>query len=77
VPYHADLKHHDAHRVGHDVVQLTRDPRTLLRDSETCRRVPLSLGPSGPGFCGLSLFSPLAQREAGDPRDAEIDRDEE
>ena len=44
VPDGADLEHHHADGVGDDVVELARDPRTLLRHRDACRRLALALG---------------------------------
>jgi hypothetical protein len=43
VPDNANLKHHHAHRVGDDVVQLTRDSRALLGNSDACGGFTLPL----------------------------------
>ena len=62
VPDSSDLKHHHAHGVGDDVVQLARDPRALLSDCDAGRRVALALGVRGAFFRRLGLHHPLAQR---------------
>ena len=48
MPDGADLQHHHAHRVGDDVVQLARDPRTLLGDRDARRGLALALGRARP-----------------------------
>jgi len=69
----ADLDHHDADRVGDDVVQLPRDPGPLGRHRRMNpglllglepRRAPLQLGGAQPA---------LAQRPAQQPRTPEHD----
>ena len=44
VPDGADLEHHHAHGVSDDVVELPRDPRTLLCHRDACGRLALALG---------------------------------
>ena len=71
------MEHHDAHRVGDDVVQFARDPHTLLghRDARGCVAIALRLVRAY--FRRLGLFGALAQGEAGDPADGELEWDED
>ena len=87
----ADLEHHHAHRVRDDVVQLARDPRTLLGDGDPCRRLALPLGedrahlrrlalPLGEARAHLrrlGLLGTLAEGVPGDPGDDEPQRNED
>ena len=55
VPHCADLEHHHAHRVRHDVVQLARDAGALLGDRHPRRGLSLPLGEARAHLCRLSL----------------------
>ena len=72
-----DLEDHDADGVGHDVVQLPRDPRPFLGDGDPGRALPFALGPRGALLGGLRLLGPLVQGEPDQPADREEHRDEE
>ena len=71
VPDGADLQHHHADRVGHDVVELARDARALLGDGDARRDLALALGARGALLGGLGLRGALAQ---GDSRRARRSR---
>ena len=71
VPDRADLEHHHADGVGDDVVQLARDPRTLLRHRDPRGRVPLPFGLGRAQLRRLRLLGPLAHGKAREPADAE------
>ena len=72
-----DLEHHHADCVGDDVVELARDPRALLCDGDTCRRLALALGLGRAHFGRLGLHRALAQGVAGEPADPEFERNED
>ena len=77
MPHRADLQHHDADRVGDDVVQLARDPRALLGDRDPGRGLALALGVRRALLGRLGLRGAPAQREAGEPGDHEQGRAED
>jgi hypothetical protein len=77
VPDGADLEHHHTDGVSDDVVELARDSRPLLCHRDAGGRVPLALRDSRAKLSCLGLLGALAQREAGDPGDCEIDREED
>ena len=77
VPDGAHLEHHHADGVGDDVVELAGDPRTLLGHGDACRRLALALGLDRAGLGRLGLALPFAESEAGEPGDAEQERDED
>ena len=77
VPDGPDLEHHDADGVGDDVVELAGDSRPLLGDRQAGRRLALALGMGCPCFRRIGLLGPRVQREAGEPRDPEQERDEQ
>ena len=64
VPDRARLQHHDAHRVGDDVVQLARDPRALLGDRDPGRDLALALRPRRALLGRLGLRRAPAQRRS-------------
>ena len=64
VPDGADLQHHHADGVGDDVVELARDPRTLLGHRDPRGRVPLPLGLGRAHLRRLGLLGPLAERQS-------------
>ncbi len=71
------LKHHHTHRVRDDVVELARDPSTLLRHCDARRRISLALGLGRAPFRDFGLVGALAQGVAGEPADREQERNEE
>ena len=87
----ADLKHHHAHGVGDDVVELARDPGSLLGHRDPSggfslalgegrahlRRLSLPLGEGRAHLRRLGLLGTLAEGVAGDPGDDEPERDED
>ena len=77
VPERADLEHHDAHCVGDDVVELPCDPHTFLGHGDTRRRVAIALRLGSAPFRRLGLLRALAEREARDPADGELEWDED
>ena len=72
VPDGADLKHHHAHGVGDDVVELARDPGSFLGHRDPCRRVSLPLGQGGAHLRRFGLLDTLPEGKAGDPGDREL-----
>ena len=70
----ADLQHHDADRVGDDVVQLARDPRALLGDRDARRRLALALRLAARSSAASACVGALAQREPGEPGEHEHGR---
>jgi hypothetical protein len=77
VPDRADLEHHHAHSVRDDVVQLARDPRSLLCHRDACRCFALPFRLDRTDFRGLGLLCAFAQSKAGGPADPEVDGDED
>ena len=77
VPHGPDLEHHDADGVRDDVVQLAGDPRALLRDGDTGRRLALPLRVIGTRLRHLGVHGALAQGQATEPRDREESRRED
>ena len=73
VPDGADLEHHDADRVGDDVVQLARDASALLGHGDARRRLTLPFCPHGTCLRRLGLLRSRAQSEAYGPGDSELD----
>ena len=64
-----DLKHHHAHGVGDDVVELARDPRTLLRHGDSRGGISLPLGQCRAHLRRFGLLRTLTQGVARDPGD--------
>ena len=91
MPHGADLKHHHAHGMGNDIVELARDSRALLGDRDTCgglslalgerrahlRRLSLVLGKRCAHLRRLGLLGTRTQGVAGDPGDHEPERNED
>ncbi len=77
MPDGPDLEHHHADRMGDDVVQLARDPRSLLCHRDTCSRLALALGLRRAHLGRLGLLGALAQRVAREPADPELERNED
>ena len=67
MPDGADLEHHDAHGVGHDVVQLPGDPGPLLGHGDACGRLALSFGLGGALLGSVRLLGPFMKRESDQP----------
>lgn len=77
VPDRTDLEHHHADRVSDDVMELTRDPRTLLRHRDARSRIPLPLGQGRALFRRLGLLGAFAQSKPGQPADRELEGNED
>ena len=69
MPDGADLENHHADGVGDDVVELTGDPRALLRHRDACGRLPLAFCLRCSLFRRFSLLRTLTQGVARDPGD--------
>ena len=72
VPDRADLEHHDADRVGDDVVELARDAGALFGDGDARGRFALTLRLRGTRLGRLRLGDALAEGEADGPAIAKM-----
>ena len=58
-------------------MQLAGDPRSLLGNGDTCRRLAFTLGMYRPLFRRVGLSHSCTQGKPGEPRDREDGRDED
>ena len=77
VPDGADLQHHHAEGVSHDVVELAGDVRALLGHRNAGGGVALPFCLGGPLLGRHGLRGAFLQRESREPADPEHERDED